>query len=101
MNQLIKAGVSVRSAVEEVCEEFGVSAATIRNMFLRMLSSGGRAHGNSKFTLEEEETLVGVAQGFSMLHRDLPLSISSRLLSCSGYAYMEQLRKLMKKFRES
>ena len=87
MNQLIKAGVTVRSAAEEVCEEFGVSAATIRGKFLRMLSCGGRAHGNLIF-------MVGVAQGFSMLHGDLPLSISRRLLilriflSCSGYAYM-------------
>ena len=49
MNQLYKAGASVRSAAQEVCKEFGVSAETIRGKFLRMLSSGGRAHGNSLF----------------------------------------------------
>ncbi len=75
MNQLIEGGASVRSAAEEVSQEFDVSAATIRGKFQRMLSSGGRAHGHSIFTLEEEETLVGVAQGFSMLHRDLPPSV--------------------------
>ena len=80
MNQLIEAGVSARSAAQEVCEVFGVSAATIRGKFQRMLSSGGRAHGNSIFTLEEEETLVGVAQGFSMLHRDLTLSIFKEIV---------------------
>ena len=68
MNQLIKAGASLRSAAQEVCKEFDVSAETIRGKFNRMLSSGGRAHGNSIF-------MVGVAQGFSMLHRDLTLSI--------------------------
>ncbi len=49
--KLIKAGASVRSAAEEVCEEFGVSAETIRCKFNRMLSSGVRAHGQSIFTL--------------------------------------------------
>ena len=75
MNQLIEAGASVRSAAQEVCEEFGVSAETISNKFQRMSLSGGRAHGNLLFTLGEEETLVGVAQGFSMSQRDLTLSI--------------------------
>ncbi len=72
MNQLIEKGASRRSAALAVCEEFGVSQDTILSKFKRMEKNGGRAHGLAIFTLEQEETLVGVAQGFSMLSRDLP-----------------------------
>ena len=75
MNQLIEEGASRRSAALTVCEEFDISAATIRGKYDRMVSSGGRAHGLAIFTMEQEETLVGVAQGFSMLSRDLPPSL--------------------------
>jgi hypothetical protein len=72
MNQLVEEGVSRRSAALTVCEEFGVSQDTILSKFKRMEKNGGRAHGLAVFTMEQEETLVGVAQGFSMLSRDLP-----------------------------
>ena len=72
MNQLIKGGASRRSAALEVCKEFGVSRDTILSKFKRLEANGGRAHGLAIFTMEQEETLVGVAQGFSMLSRDLP-----------------------------
>ena len=75
MNQLIDKGASRRSAALAVCEKFGVSHDTMLSKFKRMENNGGRAHGLAIFTLEQEETLVGVAQGFSMLSRDLPPSL--------------------------
>jgi hypothetical protein len=54
-----------------VAPDYEVDPEALRQKFLRMKKSGGRHHGNQLFSVEQEETFVGVLQAFSMKNRGL------------------------------
>jgi len=65
-------GGTLKSALEHVSAETGISTAALRMAYHRSPSGVRRLHGNCTLTAHEDDVLVGVAQAFSL--NNFPLS---------------------------
>ena len=65
-------GGTLKSALEHVSAETGISMAALRMAYHRSPSGVRRLHGNCTLTAHEDDVLVGVAQAFSL--NNFPLS---------------------------
>jgi hypothetical protein len=67
-----ESGKGVRESVRIAASAHGLDAETTRAWYKRWKKNDGRRHGNLLFSAQEEEELVGLLEGFSLLGRPLP-----------------------------
>lgn len=73
VEKYIQSGLSVRYACDKVHSDnkIGISKESFRCRFRRYASSFGRNRNNSPFSIGEEEELIGMLEGFSLLNQGL------------------------------
>jgi hypothetical protein len=69
--QAVDKKISERKAADTIAIRERVDSEDFRRKMRRIRKAGGKMHGNRVFTFEEEETIVGVLQAWSLRHRSL------------------------------
>ncbi len=77
IDEEIKAGSSMRYACRKIHKnnDLSISLDALMMRYRRYLGSGKRIHGNTNFTIRQEEEMVGMLEAFSLLHRGLSRSM--------------------------
>lgn len=72
LDELLHSGASLVSALRSVAASRGVTFSALKAAHHRRTRTSTDGHGNRRLTVEQEQTVVGVAQAFSI--NNLPLS---------------------------
>lgn len=71
ISKLVDGGASKLQACTKVGEPLNLTGEAMRARYRRYLEHGKRIHGNMIFDAKQEETIVGLLQGFDLLNRPL------------------------------